>query len=152
MSYYLVCSLTTLGFAGIIAGAMVLAFEGLERHDWKRGALLPVALHLLGGLLTLINFSQGGCVVSVSLILAEGIFVSVYTGKVWWKCTDPREQRHQRSLREERQRSSSSRRHSGNVVVSHSTGVDTDVDTARSPRGVVATGGVEDAVQQQHIE
>jgi gamma-secretase subunit APH-1 len=93
MSYYLVCALTTLGFAGILTGGMVLAFEGMERQDLKRGALLPILLHVVGGVLTLINFSQGGCVVSVPLILVEGIFVSVFAGKVWWKCTDSRQQR-----------------------------------------------------------
>jgi anterior pharynx defective protein 1 len=135
MSYYLVCSLTTLGFSGILTGAMILAFEGMERQDWKRGAVLPVALHLLGGLFTLINFSQGGCVVSVSLILLEGVFVSAFAGRIWWKCTDPHLQ--QRQLRQRRRSSSNTTRYS------------TDTGVARSPRG---ESGVVAAQQQQHVE
>lgn len=134
MSYYLVCSLTTLGFSGILTGAMVIAFEGMERQDWKRGGAPPVVLHLLGGLFTLINFSQGGCVVSVPLVLAEGIFVSVFAGKVWWRCTDSREQ--------QRRRYSSN--HHGVSESAHTV----DGDVTRSPRAP----GAGAATLQQHLE
>jgi len=130
MSYYLVCSLTTLGFSGILTGGMIIAFEGMERQTWKRGVVLPGALHLLAGLFTLINFIQGGCVISVPLILIEGICVSSFAGKVWWKCTDPREQQSQHGNSIER-RGGSSGRHAANGSGSADA---VDSDLTRSPR------------------
>ena len=156
MSYYLVSSLATLGFAGILTGAMVLAFEGMERHDWKRGIVLPVGLHLVAALFTLINFYQGGCVVSISLILLEGILVSLFAGKVWWRCTDPHNQRLQVQQQQRERlngsadrnnempsRRGSSGSHRGGIIDS-STGM-----TARSPRSRGGSGG-SGPLQQQH--
>ena len=143
MSYYLVCALTTLGFSGILTGGMIIAFEGMERLAWKRGVVLPVALHLLGGLLTLINFTQGGCVVSIPLILAEGIFVSVFAGKVWWTCTDPRERQSQHGTNMERRQGSSGLHHG-----TRATAGTADGDVTRSPR----EGGAGALSLQQHLE
>lgn len=52
MSYYLVGALTTLAFATLHTGSMVVALDGLcERRDLKHGLLLPSGAHLAAALL-----------------------------------------------------------------------------------------------------
>jgi hypothetical protein len=50
MSYYLVGALSTLGFAALHTGSMVVVLDGMEKRDLKQG-LLPSAAHLAAALL-----------------------------------------------------------------------------------------------------
>lgn len=86
MSYYLVAALSTLGMAALLTGAMVLAFDAAERRQGKHAALAPAA-HAAAALLTLLNFAEGGCMVSVPLLLAGGTGVAAAAMWVWWQRT-----------------------------------------------------------------
>ena len=50
MSYYLVGALSTLGFAALHTGSMVVALDGWEKRDMRQG-LLPSGAHLATALL-----------------------------------------------------------------------------------------------------
>lgn len=86
MSAYLVGALSTLGLAGVLAGGTIAAFDALERRELKRAALAPAA-HAAAALLTLANFAEGGCLVTVPLLLAGGAGVAGYAGRLWWQRT-----------------------------------------------------------------
>lgn len=86
MSYFLVGALSTLGLAALLAGGMVLFFDGLERREVGRAAAVPMA-HAAAALLTLLNLADGGCMVSMPLLLAGGGGVAAYAARVWWQRT-----------------------------------------------------------------
>ena len=86
MSYYLVGALTTLAFAALLTGSMVLAIEGLERHA-LRPALTTSGLHLAAALLTLANFAHHGCLVTVPLLLTLGAGTAAWAARLWWQQT-----------------------------------------------------------------
>lgn len=86
MSFYLVGALSTLGFAALLAGAMVLAFDAAERRELRRVAAAPAA-HAAAALLTLGNFADGGCLVTVPLLLAGGSAMAAWAGRIWWQRT-----------------------------------------------------------------
>ena len=78
--------MSTLGLAGVLTGGMVVSFEGLERGDYKQG-IAPSFVHLAAALLTLVNFSQDGCMISVPLLLVVGVGMGAWGGRVWWQRT-----------------------------------------------------------------
>lgn len=86
MNFYLVSTLTTLAFAGVLTGGMILGFAGLEKGDYKQAAAVS-AVHLTAALLTLVNFTQGGCLISVPLLLIGGSAMGAWAGGVWWRHT-----------------------------------------------------------------
>lgn len=68
MSLYLVAALCSLAFLLLHTfGAVVALAQHEPKHAWRR-AFVP-ALHLLAGLLTLGNFTDGGCTVVVPALL-----------------------------------------------------------------------------------
>lgn len=83
MSYFLVSALSTLGMASLLTGAMLLWFDGLEMRR-ARVALLAPAAHAAAALLTLGNFADGGCLVTVPLLLAGGAGMAAAAGRLWW--------------------------------------------------------------------
>jgi anterior pharynx defective protein 1 len=87
MSYFLVSTLSTLGFAGLLTGGMVVAFDGLERRNYRQAAV-PSSAHLAAACLMLANFAQGGCVVSTPLLLVSGAAMAGWAGRLWWLRTD----------------------------------------------------------------
>lgn len=68
------------------AGGMILFFDALDRRR-PRAALLAPATHAAAALLTLVNFTQGGCLVTVPLLLAGGAGVAAAAGRIWWRRT-----------------------------------------------------------------
>jgi hypothetical protein len=84
LSYFLVGALSTLGFAALLAGGMVVWFDGMERRRRGRALLVPVA-HAAAALCTLGNLADGGCMVTLPLLLAGGAGVAAYAGRVWWQ-------------------------------------------------------------------
>ena len=86
LSYFLVGALSTLGFAALLTGSMVLWLDALERRT-LRPALAAPAAHAAAALLTLVNFADGGCLVSVPLLLAGGAGVAAAAGRLWWHST-----------------------------------------------------------------
>lgn len=62
---------------------MVLFFDALDRRR-PLSALVAPAMHAAAALLTLVNFTQGGCLVSVPLLLASGAGVAAAAGRIWW--------------------------------------------------------------------
>ncbi|KAL4448268.1 hypothetical protein ABPG75_005487 [Micractinium tetrahymenae] len=81
LSYFTVGALSTLGMAAVLTGGMVLFFDALDRRR-PRAALLAPATHAAAALLTLVNFTQGGCLVTVPLLLAGGAGVAAAAGRV----------------------------------------------------------------------
>lgn len=89
MNYFMVAALSTLGLAGVLTGGTVIAFDAMAQKALMRAAV-PSALHLGAAMVTLINFTQAGCLVSVPLILVTGAGVSGMAGWVWWNRTGQR--------------------------------------------------------------
>ena len=86
MNFYLVSALTTLAFSGVLTGGMIIGFAAMEKGDVKQAAAVSAA-HLVAALLTLVNFTQGGCLISIPLLLVGGTAMGVWAGKVWWAHT-----------------------------------------------------------------
>lgn len=61
----------------------MLFFDALERRR-PRSALLAPASHAATALLTLVNFTHDGCLITVALLLATGAGVAAAAGRVWW--------------------------------------------------------------------
>jgi hypothetical protein len=84
LSYFLVGALSTLAFAALLAGGMVVWFDGMERRRRGRALMVPAA-HAAAALCMLGNLADGGCMVTLPLLLAGGAGVAAYAVRVWWQ-------------------------------------------------------------------
>ena len=65
------------------AGAHVIFVEGLRNKRYHIAIMVPV-VHLLVALASLLNFTQGGCTISVPIILLSGVAVTGFAGLSSW--------------------------------------------------------------------
>jgi hypothetical protein len=86
ISFFLATALSTLGMAAVLIGGMVLWLNGLERGRLLQAAAAPGS-HAAAAALTLVNLAEGGCRLSIPLLLAGGTAVAAYAIDVWWHCT-----------------------------------------------------------------
>ncbi|KAG2500706.1 hypothetical protein HYH03_001471 [Edaphochlamys debaryana] len=84
MSIFLVGALYSLSFGMILTCLMIIAFDGYVSKNWVHVAAAPV-IHCGASMLTLLNFQQGGCVPSMSTLLAIGGVLVVYTVGLCWR-------------------------------------------------------------------
>lgn len=87
MSYFLICALYALSFAIMLAGAMVIGFDGMERGDRRQGLIAPASIHLSASLSTLINLAQDGCLISIPFSLVSAGVVATWAMSIWWRRT-----------------------------------------------------------------
>ncbi|KAI8537581.1 hypothetical protein RHMOL_Rhmol09G0035100 [Rhododendron molle] len=82
--FFLVSAIITLAFVTIHTFSMVIAFNGYAEK--KRGDQLFVPIvHLVGGMLTLINLANGGCIVGIPLLYFMAILTLIYCGQMVWR-------------------------------------------------------------------
>ncbi|KAI5059256.1 hypothetical protein GOP47_0025575 [Adiantum capillus-veneris] len=83
MPLFLVAALLSLSFLIIHTSSMIVAFNGYD--DGKRSSMfLPPAIHFAASFMSLINLSQGGCLVGVPLVLLCAAAAMCYCGKIVW--------------------------------------------------------------------
>mmetsp|Transcript_648 Transcript_648/g.788 ORF Transcript_648/g.788 Transcript_648/m.788 type:complete len:160 (+) Transcript_648:318-797(+) len=61
MSFFLVSSINVSAIGGVLLAAMIIALEGAISKDWRVIVCAPI-LHLTASLITLGNYTEGGCV------------------------------------------------------------------------------------------
>lgn len=81
MSYFLVSSLTTLGFGLLHTFSTIIFFDGLTEQKALRWSVPPV-LHLLAALLTLGNFGTYGCLFSTPAVLGIAVVSAIWCGTI----------------------------------------------------------------------
>eukprot|EP01025_Chloroclados_australasicus_P039628 TRINITY_DN4111_c0_g1_i1.p1 TRINITY_DN4111_c0_g1~~TRINITY_DN4111_c0_g1_i1.p1 ORF type:complete len:241 (-),score=10.73 TRINITY_DN4111_c0_g1_i1:267-989(-) len=84
MSVLVVTGLLTLGMFMINSFGTVVYFWGWSTKNWVAVGGIPI-LHLVAGLLTLVNFQMHGCVASSTLTLIIGVSVATWCALVVWK-------------------------------------------------------------------
>lgn len=89
MSFFLASAASTLAMSAVLTGGMILWLNGLECERLAQAAAAP-ASHAAAAALTLLNLADGGCRLSIPLLLACGAAVAAYAAGVWWRCTTAR--------------------------------------------------------------
>ncbi|XP_057489977.1 gamma-secretase subunit APH1-like [Actinidia eriantha] len=74
-------TIIALAFAIIHTFSMVIAFNGYEEKNRVQQLFVPI-VHLVAGMLTLINLASGGCVVGIPLLYFMAMLTLMYCGKM----------------------------------------------------------------------
>ncbi|CAI0397089.1 unnamed protein product [Linum tenue] len=86
--FFLVSSIIALAFATIHTFSMVIAFNGYSEGNKVDQLFVPV-VHLVAGMVTLINFTTGGCSIGIPILYIIAILTLLHCGKmVWGKLTE----------------------------------------------------------------
>ncbi|CAK9161126.1 unnamed protein product [Ilex paraguariensis] len=88
--FFLVSAIIALAFVTIHTLSMVIAFNGYAEGNKFDQFFVPT-VHLLAGMLTLINLASGGCIIGIPLLYAMAILTLMHCAKmVWRRLTDTR--------------------------------------------------------------
>ncbi|KAM4113950.1 hypothetical protein ACJW30_04G033800 [Castanea mollissima] len=82
--FFLVSAIIALAFVTIHTFSMVIAFNGYAEGNKVDQLFVPV-VHLAAGLVTLVNFASGGCIVSIPLLYFIAILTLIRCGKMVWR-------------------------------------------------------------------
>ncbi|KAF5742726.1 hypothetical protein HS088_TW09G00784 [Tripterygium wilfordii] len=90
MPFFLISAIIALAFVTIHTFSMVIAFNGYAEGNKVDQLFVPI-VHLIAGMLTLVNFASGGCVVGIPLLYFMAIWTLMHCGKmVWGRVTENR--------------------------------------------------------------
>ncbi|PSS35867.1 Gamma-secretase subunit APH1-like [Actinidia chinensis var. chinensis] len=81
LPFFLISSIIALAFAIIHTFSMVIAFNGYEEKNRVQQLFVPI-VHLVAGILTLINLASGGCIVGIPLLYFMAMLTLMYCGKM----------------------------------------------------------------------
>ncbi|XP_027119530.1 gamma-secretase subunit APH1-like [Coffea arabica] len=84
MPFFLVSSMIALAFVTIHTFSMVIAFNGYAEGNRVDQLIVPV-VHLVAGMLTLVNLASGGCIIGIPLLYCMALFTLLHCGKMVWK-------------------------------------------------------------------
>ncbi|XP_057546901.1 gamma-secretase subunit APH1-like isoform X1 [Amaranthus tricolor] len=84
MPFFLVSAFIALAFVTIHTFSMVIAFNGYAESKRLDQYFVPI-VHLIAGMLTLINFSPGGCIISIPLLYFMAVLTLMHCGKIVWR-------------------------------------------------------------------
>ncbi|XP_074320038.1 gamma-secretase subunit APH1-like [Silene latifolia] len=84
MPFFLVSAIIALAFVTIHTFSMVIAFNGYAEGKRVDQYFVPT-VHLIAGMLTLINFAPGGCVISIPLLYFFAALTLIQCGKMVWR-------------------------------------------------------------------
>ncbi|XP_012066170.1 gamma-secretase subunit APH1-like [Jatropha curcas] len=84
MPFFLVSAIIALAFVTIHTFSMVIAFNGYAEGNKVDQFFVPV-VHLVAGLVTLVNLASGGCVVGIPLLYLLAILTLLHCGKMTWR-------------------------------------------------------------------
>lgn len=83
MPFFLVSAIIALGFVTIHTFSMVIAFNGYAESKRVHQYFVPI-VHLIAGMLTLVNFAPGGCIISIPLLYFMAALTLMHCGKMVW--------------------------------------------------------------------
>ncbi|KAJ4968372.1 hypothetical protein NE237_015073 [Protea cynaroides] len=81
MPFFLVSALISLGFVTIHTFSMVIAFNGYAEGKKTDQIFVPV-VHLVAGMVTLINLASGGCIVGIPILYFVAALTLLHCGKM----------------------------------------------------------------------
>ncbi|KAL5781083.1 hypothetical protein ACOSP7_006112 [Xanthoceras sorbifolium] len=79
--FFLVSALIALAFVTIHTFSMVIAFDGYAQGNKVDQYFVPV-VHLVAGMVTLVNFSSGGCVIGIPILYLMAALTLIHCGKM----------------------------------------------------------------------
>ncbi|CAL5348010.1 unnamed protein product [Camellia sinensis] len=82
--FFLVSAIIALAFVTIHTFSMVIAFNGYAEKNIVDQLFVPI-VHLISGMLTLINLASGGCVVGIPLLYFMALLTLMRCGKMVWR-------------------------------------------------------------------
>ncbi|KAK1411528.1 hypothetical protein QVD17_38078 [Tagetes erecta] len=82
--FFLISAIISLAFVTIHTFSMVIAFNGYAQGN-KTDQLIVPAVHLIAGMLTLVNLASSGCVVGIPLLYVVALSTLAYCGKMVWR-------------------------------------------------------------------
>lgn len=83
-SFFLVSAIIALAFVTIHTFSMVIAFNGYAEGN-KVDQLIVPSVHLVSGMLTLLNLTTGGCIIGIPLLYVVAVSTLMYCGKMVWR-------------------------------------------------------------------
>ncbi|KAL8098192.1 hypothetical protein AgCh_031093 [Apium graveolens] len=81
MPFFLVSAMIALAFVIIHTFSMVIAFSGFAEQNKVDQSFVPI-VHLVSGLLTLVNFASGGCMIGIPMLYLVALVTLIYCGKM----------------------------------------------------------------------
>ncbi|KAK4782299.1 hypothetical protein SAY86_016401 [Trapa natans] len=84
MPFFLVSALIALSFVTIHTFSMVIAFNGYSEGNKVDQVFVPV-VHLVAGLVTLVNFAHEGCLVGIPLLYLMALLILLHCSKMAWR-------------------------------------------------------------------
>ncbi|XP_010242751.1 PREDICTED: gamma-secretase subunit APH1-like [Nelumbo nucifera] len=82
--FFLISAIISLGFVTIHTYSMVIAFNGYAEGKRIDQIFVPV-IHLVAGMVTLINLASGGCIIGIPLLYFLAVLTLLYCGKLVWR-------------------------------------------------------------------
>lgn len=82
--FFLVSAIIALAFVTIHTFSMVIAFNGYAEKKIVDQLFVPI-VHLISGMLTLINLASGGCFVGIPLLYFMALLTLMHCGKMVWR-------------------------------------------------------------------
>ncbi|MED6145678.1 hypothetical protein PIB30_027678 [Stylosanthes scabra] len=82
--FFLLSALIALAFVTIHTFSMVIAFNGYAEGNQVDKYFVPV-VHVVAGVLTLINLAPGGCTVGIPLLYVVAILTLIHCGRMVWR-------------------------------------------------------------------
>ncbi|GLT97343.1 hypothetical protein SLE2022_149130 [Rubroshorea leprosula] len=82
--FFLVSAIIALAFVTIHTFSMVIAFNGYSEGNKVDQFFVPL-VHFVAGMMTLINFSTGGCVIGIPLLYLMAGITLMHCGKMVWR-------------------------------------------------------------------
>ncbi|XP_021832288.1 gamma-secretase subunit APH1-like [Prunus avium] len=82
--FFLLSALLALAFVTIHTFSMVIAFNGYAEGNKVDQLFVPI-IHLVAGMVTLVNFASGGCFIGIPLLYFIAILTLLHCGKMVWR-------------------------------------------------------------------
>nr|KJB27985.1 hypothetical protein B456_005G020200 [Gossypium raimondii] len=82
--FFLVSAIIALAFVTVHTFSMVIAFNGYAEGN-KVDQLFVPSVHLAAGMMTMINFAYGGCVIGIPLLFLMAILTVMHCGRMVWR-------------------------------------------------------------------
>ncbi|KAL1811019.1 hypothetical protein ACET3Z_021084 [Daucus carota] len=81
MPFFLVSAMIALAFVIIHTFSMVIAFKGFAEQNKVDQLFVPI-VHLVAGMLTLVNLASGGCMIGIPMLYLVALATLIYCGKM----------------------------------------------------------------------
>jgi hypothetical protein len=82
--FFLLSAIIALAFVTIHTFSMVIAFNGYAEGNKVDRYFVPI-VHVVAGMVTMINLAPGGCVVGIPLLYFIAILTLVHCGRMVWR-------------------------------------------------------------------